>query len=287
MSQGSFNNFWFPEELTPWFYLASYHQLPILVRQRYNQLYALITNEVFAIFESDFITQILLKKIDSVDLDPDLKRVMQYFCEEEIKHARMFNQLNKIAEPKLYLKSSISLSKTSNPMGFLALLLIKKWPDFFGAWIWISFFLEERSLVYSKYYMQAHNNHLNSAFRQVHHLHLLEENYHVQLDEVIIDSFYKPLSWGRRRLAAWMLERFVQTFKQPKKFSLRAAKILKTEFPLQAGEIDQCLHELEGLKNNHQFHQVTLFGEATLRFRKMLSQFPEMKRVLSLLSRKV
>lgn len=284
MMTGSFDNLWFPEEASPWFYLTSYCRLPISVRQRYNQLYALGTNEVFAIFESEFISQILLKKMKSPDFDPVFKNVVLSFCEEEIKHAEMFHQLNDVADAALYSKSKIALSRKANPVGLFALYLMKKAPDWLGAWIWLSFFLEERSLLYSKLYMQPKNEHLNSAFREAHKLHLLEENYHVQLDEVLIEAFYKPLSGWKRRLAAWMVGVCVKSFMRPRRLSLSIANVLKKEFPNDAAVINQCLSELPTLAHNKNFHEVTLGVSATHRFRTMLAKFPEMKSVLELLS---
>lgn len=285
MSQTSFDNFWFPEELSPWYYLSSYSTLPEDIRKRYNQLYALGTNEVFAIFESEFISHILLKKINSNQkIDPVFKKVIKSFCEEELKHAEMFHKLNKIADPKLYRSSRIALSKQANPLGLLVLYLMKTLPDLFGAWIWLSFFLEERSLVYSKYYLLDRNQHLNSSFRMVHKLHLLEENYHVQLDEIIIDQFYRPLSVWKRKLAAWMLSRFVLSFRQPRRMSESIAQVLKKEFPFDGYRIDACLKELPSIKHNKKFQVVTLGIEATIRFRKMLSRFPEMTSIRKLLA---
>lgn len=286
MRQGSFASFWFPEDASPWFYLQSYKQLPDDVRRRYNQLYALGTNEVFAIFESDFISEILYKKIELPGLDPIFKNVVRSFCEEEIKHAEMFHQLNGIADAKLYSKSRIALSRSANPAGLFALYLMKKMPDILGAWIWLSFFLEERSLLYSKLYMHPRNDHLNAAFREAHKLHLLEENYHVQLDEVIIDTFYKPLSMWKRKLAAWMVGRLVKSFMKPRRLSLSIAGVLKNEFPYAVKAIDACIAELPSLATHAEFHQMTLGTSATARFRAMLSKFPEMKGVLNLLTGK-
>lgn len=283
MKSNSFDNFWFPQELSPWFYLKSYEDLPAQIKKRYNQLYALGTNEVFAIFESDFISEILQKKIESSNLDSNLRKVMQSFCDEELKHAKMFHQLNKIADPKLYKKSSLVLSKSANPVGLAILFLMKKMPDLLGAWIWISFFLEERSLLYSKYYLHDKENSLNSTFKEIHRLHMLEENYHVQLDEVIIDKFYRPLNLWKRKLAAWMLYRFVSSFKRPRRLSLSIAEILRNEFPESVQKVNACVNELPSLESNLEFQRISLGADATIRFKKMLCKFPEMKKVILLL----
>ncbi len=219
MKSEDFNNFWFPEELSPWFYLSSYNELSPEVKKRYNQLYALGTNEVFALFESDFISEILQKKIKEESQETAFTLLMQNFCDEELKHAKMFHQLNKIADPVTYAQGSLVLSKSANPLGIVILYFMKKMPDFLGAWIWITLFLEERSLMYSKYYMHKGNEHLNSTFREIHRLHMLEENYHVQLDEVIIEKYYKPLRPWVKSLSAWMLYRFIFSFKKPKRMS--------------------------------------------------------------------
>lgn len=283
MQNGAFNDFWFPEELSPWFYLSSYSHLSWELKKRYNQLYALGTNEVFALFESDFISEILQKKIKEEKTPTAFTKLMQNFCDEELKHAKMFHQLNKIADPKLYHKSSLVLSKSANPVGIVILYFMKKMPDFLGAWIWISLFLEERSLMYSKYYMHKNNQHLNATFREIHRLHMLEENYHVQLDEVIIEKYYKPLSPWKKKLSAWMLYRFIYSFKRPKRLSHCIAKILAKEFPQEISSLNRCLSELPSLEKNPQFQRLSLGYDATHRLKKLLDQFPEMNRVSDLL----
>lgn len=283
MKSYSFDDYWFPEELSPWFYLKSYNQLSANLKKRYNQLYALGTNEVFALFESDFISEILEKKVKEEKHPSAFTDLMKNFCEEEIKHARMFHQLNKIADPKLYHKNSLVLSKSANPLGIAILFFMKKMPDLMGAWIWISLFLEERSLMYSKYYMQKNNQHLNPTFREIHRLHMLEENYHVQLDEVIIEKYYMPLSQWRKKLSAWMLYRFVFSFKKPKRLSYCIAEILKNEFPNEKHSIQSCLEELPHLQNHLEFQKMSLGYDATHRLKKLLDKFPEMKSVSSLL----
>jgi hypothetical protein len=160
---------------------------------------------------------------------------------------------------------------------------MKKMPDFLGAWIWITLFLEERSLMYSKYYMHKGNEHLNSTFREIHRLHMLEENYHVQLDEVIIEKYYKPLKPWVKNLSAWMLYKFIYSFKKPKRMSLSIARILAEEFPNRTAEIQSCLSELSTLEHNEQFQKISFGFDATHRLKKMLIKFPEMKKVIGLL----
>src|SRR4051812_38125006 len=58
------NNLWFPEELTVWWHLKSYSSLSRAAKLRYNQLYSVSVNEIFGIFERDFLAPILTRLSD-------------------------------------------------------------------------------------------------------------------------------------------------------------------------------------------------------------------------------
>jgi hypothetical protein len=275
---------WFPEELTPWYYLPQYHLLPEEVQMRYNQLYALGTNEVFAIFEVEFISKILKTMQTQIVGNSLLQTSLQNFCEEEEKHAEMFHLLNQAACPEYYSsQSKYFLANTAHPAGILLLTMIKKFPRVFGAWVWIALFFEERSLVYSKFYLKSENAHLNRHFREIHKLHMIEEASHVQLDEVFVNQFYRPLAGWKKKVTGWMLRSIVQSHRTPKRMSRSIAKVLRNEFPDSHAQIQECLNQLPGLAQNREFQEISLGLKATARTRRLMRQFPEFSASLKLL----
>ncbi len=279
------DDYWFPVELTPWNYLPSYRLLPKALQKRYNQLYALGTNEVFAIFEVEFVSSILHKLKKTVPDNPYLVRSLEKFREEEIKHAEMFHLLNECACPEYYGQGKkYFLSRSAHPSGIILLNLFKKFPKIFGIWVWIALFFEERSLVYSKYFLTADNVHLNRQFREIHKLHMMEEAHHVQLDEVFVHYFYRPLSPWKRKLTGWLLDKIVKSYAAPRRMSKAIARVLIQEFPDHQGTISQCLSELPSLKSNRDFQEISLGPKATERTRRLMSMFPEFQKALRALS---
>lgn len=270
-------------ELTPWSYLPSFNLLSGEAQRRYNQLYALGTNEVFAVFETEFITTILQRWTKKIQDNPILLKSMADFCSEETKHAEMFHLLNLAACPEYYGQEKYFFSKKADKMGFWLLQVIKTFPQVFGVWVWIALFFEERSLIYGKHYLMTSNSYLNERFREVHKLHMIEEAHHVKLDEVFVHYFYKPLSLWKRQLSAFMLERIVRSYIAPKRLSLVLAKVLEREFPEEKEVLKKCLSELPLLSQNKTFLNLSLGFKATERTRRQLGLFPEFKKVLEIL----
>lgn len=285
------DEFWFPEHVTPWYFLNGYQKLPLQVRRRYNQLYALGNHEAFIGLEREFIAPILCDILSKQALPEELKQELYFFVEEEAKHAKMFQKINQAAEPHFYLKSDFYIS---NMAAKRTLWLFKKIADhyrFFGVWIWIAIFFEERSVMYSKEYLRAKSGEKRQQccdlFVQAHHFHFLEEVYHLQLDEELIAKFYAPLNPFKKWLAAKILKSLVESYMAPRKLSISIAKILKSEFadPKIHQAIDNCMQELPSLKKNRAFLEQSFGTDATKRFRRLLSKFPEMSVVHDLIWR--
>jgi len=276
---------WIPESLSPWSYLPSYSNLPLDVRLRYNQFYALATNEIFAVFERDFICPILQTLMQTSGLSDDKKELLTGFCREEVKHAEMFHRLNFEAEPVYYQNKDYLFSgSAAHPTGVFLMDQIKKFPQTFGVWVWIALMFEERSLMHSKEYLKEEPGKISEHFRQVHRWHMMEEVRHVQLDEFFAEEFYRPLASWKRWLTAWMMSSVVQTFQSPRRNSFVIAEILKKEFKNISVQqkIDCCLSELPTLRRNQDFQNKVFGPETMARTRRVMSGYSEMKSVLHL-----
>lgn len=253
------------------------------MRRRYNQIYALAVNEIFSIFEKELLVPILTKQVQRNQEDPLYARALRWFCEEEDKHAEMFRRLNRAAEPQFYQQKKNSpyfLSKDANPLGYALVQLIRSQPDWLSVWIWISVYFEERTLIYSKFYLKKDQTHLSAVFREVHKLHMLEELYHVELDEVIIDRFYKSRSVFNKKVAAFIFDLVLQSYSAPRRMSQAIAQILQREFPACHTEIRACLEELPQLKNRKEYQKQFLGETAAPRTWKLMRQQPEMQRLI-------
>lgn len=274
-------DFWFPEELSIWFYLKSYQGLSPNARRRYNQLYAMAVNEIFSLFESGLITPILTKLSKRNSEDSLYNKAIENFCDEEDKHAEMFRLFNQAVEPEYYKDDPFFFSKRADSIGFSLIKLIKKFPSIFAVWIWIVIYFEERTLIYSKYYLKKEQAHLSPVFREIHKLHMLEEVYHVQLDEVIIDRNYNKLHPLKKKLAAYMFKYIIKSYSSPRRMSQTIAKTLIVEMPEERKAIDACLRELPQMKNNMKYQKLFLSEEAVPRTWKLMRKHPEMSGVLN------
>ncbi len=273
------NKFWFPEELSPWYYLASYSDLSPEVRRRYNQLYALGTNEVFAVFEVDFVCRIFKKIAKNKSLNQELKNAMARIDIEEEKHARVFHQLNKAAAPEYFTDANRGrfFSKRADGFGVFLLNVVARFPSLFGVWVWIALIFEERSILYSKHYQNTDDSIVDSKFKHIHHLHLIEEVSHVKLDEDLVGEFYLKLSWWKRRMTRFFLERVLNSFRSPKRMSRAIADVLKTEFPSAKAQINQCLSELPNLRLNDSFQNLLFGPSAFKRTQRLLETCSELQ----------
>lgn len=273
---------WAPESITPWFYLPVYTQMSAKLRLRYNQLYALGINEIFTLFESDFVHKILSQLRTEKQMSPLQKEALKYFCEEEVKHSEMFRRLNSAVSPKEYEKDSYRLIHRRSQFGKKILEMITKWPHFFLMWVWMAIFFEERTVMYAKEYIKDSSPLLSPVFKEVHKLHMIEEMRHIQMDELLIDLFYKKSNWFRRKIAALMFKKVIADFSAPRRMSYSIAEILRKEFQDSESQklIQIALEQLPTLKTNTQFQEKMFGDQAAPRTRALTLQFPELAGIL-------
>ena len=132
------DEFWFPEHVTPWYFLPSYPSLPLTVRRRYNQLYALGNHEAFVGLERDLICPILDDILRTRSLPNTLAESLKNFRDEEAKHAQMFRLINKAAEPDLYKDTDFFLTNQEGKNSLSWLGTIARHYRLLGIWIWIT-----------------------------------------------------------------------------------------------------------------------------------------------------
>ena len=273
---------WAPYCINPWWYLDSFSALPEEVKLRYNQLHALSVNELFWHLELDFIVKILEKKLADPKLDSDLKRSLVTFCEEERKHSALFKKLNRYADPTLY-KNSDSVMRTSalKKTRFANWLLVEQ-SGWNLAWLWISVFFEERTLVYGSDYVKDHGPELSSQFRDAHVMHMMEEARHVRMDEVLVNVFYNGASKWQRKFAASIFKKFIWDLSLPVRSSGAIAEHLKTEFldPSVHQAIDQCMRDLPKLRQNKAYMNKLFSPDSAKRTHALLRRYSEFDGVL-------
>lgn len=281
--------FWSPEVITPWFYLESYHQLPKEIKLRYNQYYALAVNEIFALFETDFLVKAmdhLLLKIENNSEHQKLKEALTFFRDEEFKHSEMFWRLSEGAASELYPQRDYQFVNKASWIGRRILNVVTKFPDFFLMWVWMAIFFEERTLMYSKRFIDgARNfNQLEANFTLAHRLHLIEEVRHVHTDQILLEHVYDHQPMHKRTLAGLMMKRMVKDFASPRRMSYVIADKLEVEFSEFKNYRSNLFKELPGLSKNQEFHKMLFGPEATERTRTLMEFYPEFNGIWDCLS---
>lgn len=222
-----------PEEFTPLFHTAAYAALPDAARLRYNQLQALYFNEQIAFFEQEMLSP-ALRALARRALPPALATGVREFYEDEQRHTAMFRALNRHCAPELYARGDYIFIDV--PLAWrTALRLVSDRPRLFPFLFWLALMQEERSLFYSRNYLEQAARapaRLDSRFAAAHRTHLADEVGHVARDEELLDWLWPRTGRIRRvlnaRLLNWLVGEF---FLLPKRSGRRVVDQLAREFP--------------------------------------------------------
>lgn len=275
--------FWAPPVMTPFFYLKSYQQLTPKQQLRYNQLFSLGVCEQFIWFEGDLIAKIL-PQVARQTKDPELKKSILYFLEDEEKHTEMFWRLLEKQEPEMYSQRKFAFLNLKWGQRFL-LKFMTSMPNFNLVWIWMAIFFEERTMDYSQQYMSAQGivGGLNPNFIQTHKLHLQDEARHFQMDLYFLKAFYDPQPRWKKWWAQFLMFKLMKAYTSPKRVSLKILDRLQSEFPdLSPRLVAQIKLELSQIGKNRRFLQMAFGEKAVPRSRELMRRYPEMKKLLDL-----
>ena len=284
---------WIPDDLAPVSFMPSYALLGNEERRRYNQLFALGTCEQFILFEQAII-RALPRILDRCTLPAELRESLRYFVAEEQKHIEMFWRLLERSEPELYATRTPRLACFSGVPGFLLNRAVGH-PRLFLAWIWLTIFLEERTLFLSRQYVDAQRRapgSIDALHTEVHAFHFRDEVRHCQIDQHLLDVLYDPQPAWKRRLCGMtfaralhggavplfeiVFARALHAFIFPSRTTRRIFDVLETEHPrLRARIIPRLSAELREIGRDVRFHQRLFSRTALPRTLSLLSQYPE------------
>lgn len=277
---------WIPESLELLAWAPSYCLLDVATRRRSNQLYALGVCELFIVFEQSVI-RALPAVLARRDLPAVLRETLECFVVEESKHIEMFWRLLETSEPHLYAKRSMHFASVSQAE-CLFMRRATRHPDLFLAWIWLTIFLEERTLFVSRQYMKAERAKpgvIDSLHANVHAFHFMDEVRHCQIDQHLISTLYEPQPRWRKWLCAIMHRRALRGFVNPGRTARRVLARLGAEFPqLRACIIPALLAELPRIGERSDFRTLHFGARALPRNLELLSRYPEHAAALRLLT---
>jgi hypothetical protein len=268
---------WIPEDLAPLSFAPSYGLLDTDERQRYNQLFALGTCEQFILFEQAVI-RALACILDRCTVPAELRESLGCFVAEEQKHIEMFWRLLEICEPDFYATRTAKLACLSGLPGFLLNRAVGN-PRLLLAWIWLTIFLEERTLFVSRRYIEARRSapdSIDALHAEVHAFHFRDEVRHCQIDQHLLDALYDPQPTWKRKLCGMTFVHALRAFVFPSRTTHRILDVLGSEHSrLRERIIPRLLAELPEIGRDVRFHR-RLFSRGSLpRTLRLLSQYPE------------
>jgi hypothetical protein len=228
-----------PEHLTPLAHTAVYRQLEPTHRLRYNQLQGLFFNEQIAFFETMIGTG-LMQALLREEWPDEFKAKLEEFWSDELRHTRMFRDLNRRCSPVLYATGHAHFIRVA-PAWMALLRWTTRHPRLFPVYLWLILLQEERSLYYSAQFIRCRAA-LEPHFVATHRAHLMDEASHVRCDQELLANWWprtRPyLRRANARLLAWMVAEF---FSAPKRGQLGVVDTLAMEFP----ELRDLLPELK------------------------------------------
>ncbi len=257
------SRWFFCETLTPLYYTPIYRDLDYSHKQRYNQLTAMMANEIIAFMESEFLVATLTAVTKSLERDDSgLRAAVVRFADDERRHAGIWCDLNRLSEPAWYENARWRLINI--PAGVLAAArFVARHPAAFPLVFWLQLVQEERSLDISRRCMRLPAASIEPRYLASYGAHLPDEARHVQIDRYLIDRYYRGRSAVVRHASAWLMKTIVRALLvTPVHSTARVVGVLATEYPELAPLVPRMLRELDALRCSREYHEM-MYSRAT------------------------
>ena len=271
------SRWFFCETLTPLYYTSVYRDLGTEHRIRYNQLTAMMANEIIGFMETEFLDAALSAVESRGDRrqPADLHAAVRRFRDDERRHADIWQNLNRLSEPAWYGSANRRLINIS-PIAAIAARLIARHPVAFPVVFWIQLAQEERSLEISRRCMRVPAQAIEPRYAAAYAAHLPDEARHVQIDRHLIDHFYRPRRLAVRLASARLFRTIVGTLLvTPVHSTARVVRVLGAEYPELAPLLPRMLQELADLRNNREYHEMMYSRRSTPVTFALFDEFPE------------
>jgi len=216
---------YFPEILTPLYHCASYRTvLDDSDRKLYNQLYAQYISEQFIFLEDRFLCRVVEGLLPwAGQVSWDLKRCLEIFLEEEVKHTEMFRRLNRLCNPEVYGQSDFRFLQL-RPLENKLIETMSKYPKALNFWIWIALLFEEKTIdCFTHYRMQQRDDQaqkVDPLHYQVHQFHMLDEARHVQIDEHLLHYIFNKANPFVRQMNIALLKKTMSNYTNLKRANI-------------------------------------------------------------------
>jgi rubrerythrin len=261
LSKESLNMLYLPEEVTSLSYSTSYAKLTRKQQIRYNQLFGLYGHELIIFFEKRFPAAYLaIAKHEYIN--SELKKEIQKFVEDEDRHWRMFDRLNKELAPEIYLKNTFHFLKISPLVDMLARIIISFSP-YLPMLLILIFMQEERSIYYTEKLKKTPDLYHPKCY-SVHLKHLEDEDRHVDLDEKVIELIWARLPRWLKKINVLLLKIGIREFfTLPKRAGIKIIDQFILEFPDLEPRKNELKKEIFNAVKNSDFYD-TLYSPKSM-----------------------
>ena len=252
------SRWFFCETLTPLYYTPIYRSLDPGHRRRYNQLTAMMANEIIAFMESEFLVATLtaVSAAPLPQLPVALRAAVARFADDERRHAEIWWKLNRLSEPGWYEHTRWRILRM--PAGLLsAARFVARHPSAFPLVFWLQLVQEERSLEISRRCMRVPSASIESRYLAAYAAHLPDEARHVQIDRHLIEHFYRRRNPYIRQVSARLFKSIVSSLLvTPVHSTTRVVHILAAEYRELTSLVPEMLRQLEALQHSRDYHEM-------------------------------
>ena len=271
------SRWFFCETLTPLYYTSVYAMLGAGQKLRYNQLTAMMANEIIAFMETEFLVA-ALSAVEARQGDPrqppGLQAAVRRFRDDERRHAHIWHNLNRLSEPEWYASTNWRLLGIPRA-ALTAARLVARRPVAFPVVFWLQLVQEERSLEISRRCMRVPPQAMEPRYAAAYTAHLPDEARHVQIDRHLIDRYYRPRSIAVRRATALLFRAIVGTLLMtPVRSTARVVRILAAEYPELAPLVPRMLDELGSLQDSVAYHEMMYLSAHDARHVRAVRRVP-------------
>ena len=175
---------------TPLDYAPVYRELDRCHQRRYNQLTAMMANEIIAFMESEFLVTALsaVASLRDANQPADLRAAVRRFADDQRRHAGIWWNLNRLSEPDWYRAKNRWLIRIP-PGTTAAARFVARHPVAFPLVFWLQLVQEERSLEISRRCMRVPASTIEPLYVAAYSAHLPDEARHVQIDRHLIQHY--------------------------------------------------------------------------------------------------
>ena len=260
------------DSLTPLFYTSVWHELTADQKLTYNRISGTYWNELISWFERELALTALAAARRTPGLRPELSARVAEFAHEEILHAAVFGQLNRISDGARYADGELSVLDISSLVG--RALTIASSAGAAPALLWVMLLMEERSIAVMDISCRQG---IDPLYARVYRAHAADEARHVAIDFELLDLIYATLSPTARQINARVFAFLLRSFLlRPGRAARKTVALLIGAHPdlrLLRRRIHAELHEVG---NDRGYRRMMYSPATTPRTIARLQTFPEM-----------